>query len=273
MFSDLLKTNGINIVLNLYYGPVLNAAQGISSMVKNALNSFSMNAMAATQPQIVLSYTRNDMDRLWDLLLKSSKLYFFLTFIFVLPIIFETDTVLYIWLENYPDYTVIFIRLFLVDALLITLWNPIMYANAAIGRLRTFTIIIILHRLIIFTAAIIIGINNLSPVYIYIFYLIVQFICTLISLFYVFKFQLKFSLLSYFSNVILPILRTVILSLSVPLFIHYYFTKSFSVSVISGFVSFFWCLLAVFFAGLNKSERTVIVNKLPFPIKKLFKIT
>jgi O-antigen/teichoic acid export membrane protein len=262
--SYIIKSQGMNVVLNMYYGPVLNAAQGIASTVNSALSSFSSNAATATQPQIIVSYTQNDRQRLWSLITKSSRLYFYLLLVLVLPFFLEINTALYFWLGEYPEYAAIFTRLFLLEALQRVLSIPLGTANSAVGKLRFMTIRGIVCRLLIILSSIWIGVHELSPIYIYVTALVIQGLDFFLCVFIVMKMQLRFSLRKYFSNVILPISKSGLLAASLPVILHYFFSKSILSSCGVGVLTLIWSMTIVFFVGLNKQEQKMILNKLPF---------
>lgn len=260
--SNIMRSQGLNVVLNLYYGPVLNAAQGIAHTVFSALSSFSNNAMAATAPQIVKSYAKEDYKRLWNLIINATRLYFYLMLTLTLPFILEIDAALYIWLGKYPEYAAIFTRLFLFDALLKVFVSPMMDANAAVGKLRANTINLVVCRLCILVFAVIIGMNNVSPVYIYVTYLVFQVISIIAYMIVTLKMQLGFSLRKYFTDVMVPILKTSLILVPIPVIVHYFFSKSTLSSFLIGFFTLLWSITVIFFVGLRKNEKQMIVNKL-----------
>jgi len=267
--SFIIRFYGINIVLNLYYGPVMNAAQGIANAVYTNISSFSDNAAIATQPQIIMSYAQNNKQRLWSLITKSSRLYFYLLLILTLPFILEIDTALYIWLGNYPEYAPVFSQLFLLEALQRVLGHPIGFACSAVGKLRDFTITNIVCRLLILFSAVLVGINKLSPIYIYISVLVLSGISLLISIVIVLKMQLGFSLRKYFFDVIMPISKTSLFVVSAPVALHHFFSKTTISSCAIGFFTLIWSAIIIFYAGLNHQEKQMIANKLPLSLRKM----
>ena len=259
--SFLIRFYGLNVVLNLYYGPVLNAAQGIASSVYAALSSFSDNAAVATQPQIIMSYTQNNRQRLWTLITTSSRLYFYLLLILTLPFILEINTVLYIWLGTYPEYAPIFVQLFLLEAVQRVLGHPITHANSAVGKLRAITINGIVCRLLILFLAMLMGIYKFSPIYIYVSALILQGISFIVSILIVLKIQLDFSLRKYLTDTIFPITKTAIFSIILPLPMHYFLSKSILSSCVVGIFTLIWSVVIVFYIGLKTDEKQMIIHR------------
>lgn len=133
---------GINIILNIFFGPIINAARAISFQVNSAINGFVTNLQSALSPQIVKSYANNDIYYLENLVLLGSRFSFFLIFFLSLPILLKPNTVLNLWLNNYPPYTSIFCQLILVDSLINSLSGTLMSAFQASGKIKKYQITI-----------------------------------------------------------------------------------------------------------------------------------
>lgn len=270
--SHILRFQAMNVVLNLYYGPILNTAQGVANNVNNALSSFASNAATATEPQIIVSYTQNNKQRLWALITKSSRLYFYLLLILVLPFLLEIDTALYLWLGIIPEYAPVFTRLFLLEALQRVLSYPLGAANSAVGKLRFMTIRGIVCRLLIIVSAILIGLRKLSPVYIFLSALLIQGVDFFLCVYIVIKMQLGFSLKKYFMTIIIPISKISLLAASLPVILHYFLSRSILSSCVVGVVTVMWSAIIIFFVGLYENEKQMIIKRFQSFIGKIFKV-
>lgn len=122
--SGLAQGQGINILLNIYFGPVVNAARAIAYHVQGAVMQFSNNFMTAVRPQIIKTYAEGDMDAMWLLVFRSSVFSYYLMWLICLPIILEADVILGIWLGEYPDHSVNFLILVLILCLIQTIKTP-----------------------------------------------------------------------------------------------------------------------------------------------------
>lgn len=122
--SVLAQGQGLNILLNMFFGPVVNAARGVAYQVQGAVGQFSNNFMTAVRPQIIKSYAEGQIEDMWGLVVRSSCFSYYLMLLICLPIFFETGTILSLWLGDYPEYTVSFIRLILVLCLIQTVKTP-----------------------------------------------------------------------------------------------------------------------------------------------------
>lgn len=127
---------GTNVVLNMFFGPVVNAARGVSTQVGSIVNRFTDNVMTAVKPQIIKSYASGDIKYTLKLLMKSSKLAFFISAIIAIPILLKTDYILSIWLKNVPDYAVAFSRIVIIESLASVFINPLWIAANATGNIK-----------------------------------------------------------------------------------------------------------------------------------------
>lgn len=136
-----LSQQGLNILLNIFVGPIVNAARGISMQVLGAVENFCISFLKAVVPQITKSYSSQHFTTLNKLFILSSKYAFLLIFFVSLPIFFYTDYILALWLgENVPEFTGIFIKLILIWICLSILSQPCMYVVQASGKIKTYQI-------------------------------------------------------------------------------------------------------------------------------------
>ena len=133
---------GINIMLNLFFGPIVNAARGIAYQVNGAVNSFVINFQMAMNPQIVKSYASGDLKYMHKIIFQGAKYSFFLLFILSLPILLETELILKIWLKNVPEHTIIFTRLAIINVLIDSISGPLMTAAQATGNIKKYQAIV-----------------------------------------------------------------------------------------------------------------------------------
>lgn len=131
-------TQGLNIILNLFFDPAVNAARGIAVQVQNATVHFTTNFQTALNPQLMKSTSQNNFTDARQLLVASSKYSFFLLCIIGLPIIIETPFILNLWLKEVPEYSVAFCRIILVTSIWGSLANPLRIVNHAEGNIKKF---------------------------------------------------------------------------------------------------------------------------------------
>lgn len=144
LFSNLAYvtyTQGVNVLLNMFFGPVVNAARGIAVMVQAAVSKFVDSFQSALNPQITKSYASNDRERLLFLIDTSSRYSFYLILILIFPLFVSIDYILFIWLGNVPAHTANFIRITFLTMPISVLMNSLNIATQATGRVKRFFII------------------------------------------------------------------------------------------------------------------------------------
>jgi len=133
---------GVNILLNMFFGPAINAARAIAYQINSAVNGFVTNFQMAMNPQIVKSFATEDIAYMHQLIFRGAKYSFFLLFIIALPVLLETEIILKTWLKIVPDYTVLFTRLVLINMLIDCISGPLMSAAQATGKIKKYQAIV-----------------------------------------------------------------------------------------------------------------------------------
>ena len=136
--AGVFKNQLINILLNIYFGAVVNAARGIAMQVNAAVASFANNFTTALRPQIIKSYAASDRDNCYRLVFRGSKYSFFMMYIFALPLCLEMNLVLKLWLKNPPEYATIFTRLAIAESVLISVSYSLMTLAQATGKIKLY---------------------------------------------------------------------------------------------------------------------------------------
>lgn len=148
--SDLLVSQGVNILINIYFGPLLNAARAVSMQVRAAVSSFYWNFMVAARPQIVKSYAQGNYEYMYKLVYGTTKLSFLMLFVLTLPIWYNTQFILDLWLKHPPEYSTLFVQLVLMELLITCTITPLASLSQASGRVRNYQLIISVLSILIF---------------------------------------------------------------------------------------------------------------------------
>lgn len=141
-FALMIRTQGVNVVLNIFFGPVLNAARGIAVQVNAAIMQVVQNFQMASNPQITKYYAAKDTENINLLIMRSSKISFLLMFIISLPILLEAKPILVLWLKIIPDYGVIFVQLMLLTTLTDLLSGTLVYGALATGKIKKYQLVL-----------------------------------------------------------------------------------------------------------------------------------
>lgn len=256
-------TQGINLMLNIFFGPVVNAARGIAVQVESAVTTFVGSFQTAINPQITKSYAKNDLNRMHSLIVYSSKFSFFLYLLFAVPIFFEAENILGIWLVEVPDHAINFVRLTLIFELLTPLSNPLGTSNDATGKIRNYQIVCGLINLQIIVVSYILLKLGHVPEVVFFVQISIFAVQTVAKLLFIRK-QVHLSLRFYFKEVIAPITTVAFFSAG----LSYGFLHFMNNSIISVFLYLVLSFLLVagtsYLFGLNINERAMVrslINK------------
>ena len=255
-------TQGINLLLNIFFGPAINAARGIAVQVQNAVYGFVRSFQTAVNPQITKSYAIGDLKSMHLLIYRSSKLSFYLTLMLSLPIIIETPYVLSLWLNIVPDYTVAFCRLTFISCMIESISNPFMIGASATGKIKKYHLIIGSILLLIVPVSYIFLKLGFEPIIVYIIDILIQFIAQIIRLFLC-RHLFSLNILFYIKDVISRIVGVAVLSVVFSLLIDYLIIEiNFINAIVVAFFSFISVCVVSYVIGLTKSERTFFNNKM-----------
>lgn len=262
-----INQQGLNILLNIFFGPAVNAARSIAFQVNSAISNFTVNFYTAIRPQIVKSYARNDLVYFKNLVFSSSRYSFFLLFLLCLPLLFKTEYVLILWLGKIPDYTIIFTQCTLIFTLIDVLTNPIWCAVQAIGKLKKYCLI----GGFVFLSAFPIGYISLcfgAPPESVFISLIAARLLYLISTLVIFKTMVNFNIMDYVRHVIFPIVWVCSISGFIALFADMFFSQNSLHPLIYICCIFLLNFFIIIEVGLSKKERLFIVETLSKHIHK-----
>lgn len=263
-----LYNSGLNILLNLFFGPVVNAARGITVQVQNAVQGFSRNFQTALNPQIIKSYAEGDLQRVYSLIFVGSKFSFFLMYFLSLPIILEADVILSIWLKDVPEHTVAFVRLILVVVTIDSIGGPLYCAQQATGKIRNFQLITGILMLLILPVSYIALKLGAEAEAVYIVYISILSIVQLLSIILIHK-MIKMPLNGYLKEVGLKIIFVVVTSIILPLTVYHYFSNG---GITAFFIVCTTCvmstMISIYFCGLSQKERSLVNSKIIKSIKR-----
>lgn len=256
-------TQGLNILLNIFFNPVVNAARGIAVQVQNIVNNFCVNFQMAINPQLTKSYAAGDLKRMHELIIASSKYSFFLMLFICLPLAIEAETVLGWWLGEFPEHSVSFLRLVLVAGMLNCFSGPIITAVHATGRIKRFQIFEGTSLLMIVPIAYTcLKFFKTPPMSVFIVHIIVEIITQIIRLKIVLP-MIMLKIDSYIKNVILQTSKVVLFSPIMPISAYYFIDLTETIKfLIIGIISVTSVLISIYLVGCSKDERNFITTKI-----------
>ena len=265
--ATVMATQGVNIILNAVFGVVVNAARGIAFQVSGATTALSGNFQKALNPQIVKRYSSAQFESMYNLIIRGTKLGYYLLFIVFVPIFFNMNQVLSIWLTTVPEYAVEFCRLIIIYTLISALSNSLMTSVLATGKIKRYEIIISLvnvSNIPLSLIALYLYPNPLVTMFIMIVVGAAAFIARLIMT----SRLIKISKMKFFSNAILPILLTTLTTM----FIGYFADMECAVDdymtlLLNLLMLFVITVVCISIIGLSKDEKEFAINLIKKKLK------
>lgn len=262
----LLKDQGVNILMNIFGGPVANAARGVSGQISGAVQGLTSGFQSAVNPQITKRYAANDSEATCRLLCESSKISYFLLFILVLPVMMEADFILKLWLVEVPPMASLFTRIILIEALLSALGNPMITSLMATGDIKWYQIVVGSSLLFIVPIAYIflkVGFPIETALIVSALFIFLGDVLRVVFC----KKQIGLSLRLYGLKVVLPITIVTILSVILPGIIHYNLSEGWTRLILSTVVSCLIVVILIYTIGLTATERKFIITGIVSRIK------
>ncbi len=257
--SWLLMNQGVNILINIFFGVTFNAARGIAAQVEAAVNSFVSSFTTALNPQITKDYARGELDQMLKLVCAGSKYSFFLMLFVALPILLETETILDIWLKNTPEYAVMFVRLTIMLSLLAIVSNTMIIAMLATGDIRNYQLTVGGLGMLIFPIVWVLYKFGM-PVWVsYVVHFLI-FVMQLVVRLFMLRRMVGLNVTHFLRHVILRDISVLLLSGLVPIAIIIFVDASLLRLLLTLSVSLLSVAGAVYFMGLTKDERGIVIR-------------
>ncbi len=262
--ASVALNQGTNILLNLFFGPFVNAAKGISLQVQNAVYSVFGNFQMAQNPQIIKSYALGDYHYFHQLIFRSSKFSYYLVFVMLLPLFVNSQEILKFWLgSSLPEYTTVFVNYTLFYSLITSLAMPLITGSQATGNIKKIMTTIAVFFWMIIPVGYIILKMGYGPIALFkvqaLFYIIAHLLRV-----YIVSGQLGFSKKEYCTEVLFPIFLVTGISGFLAWLLYYFVPflsyKGIGWLILSCVVFALLGALFVFALGMKKSERVFVYN-------------
>ncbi|MGI6445948.1 MAG: polysaccharide biosynthesis protein [Candidatus Ozemobacteraceae bacterium] len=257
--SGLFTNVFVNVILNNYFGAAINAARGVATQVSAAVSGFMQNFLTAARPQIMKYWSTGDKQAMYLLVSRSSKFGFFLMLFLALPVLFEAEALLEIWLKKVPEYTAIFTRLIIIGVLIDTFSYPLMTAAQATGRVALYQSVVgsmLWMNLPISWSLLKNGYPPESTAWTAIF---VSLACLLARIILV-KRITDLPITIFIRSVIIPAALVLLLSLLLPFYVYSSLTVGYFRIFIQSLACLFSISCAILLVGLSSAERNKFVG-------------
>lgn len=259
LFGDsayLMYTQGLNVLLNVFFGAPVNAARGIAVQVQGVLMRFTSGFQTALNPQITKSYAGGDLKYMHRLIFSSSKFSFFLVLMLSIPVFLEAEQLLLWWLKVVPDHTVNFVRILLLISLIDCLANPLIFAAKATGRLKKYQAILGTLLLMVVPVSYLFLKLGYQPESVFIVHLVISILGQAVRVWLISP-MINLSLREYFFKIALRCFFVVIIASLAPLIVHMIISDS-NVSrlLLVSVASLVSVSALTYYMALDKQEKT-----------------
>lgn len=267
--AGMLSAQGVNLILNVFFGPAINAARGLAVQVQTAIEQFAANFQMAANPQITKTYAQGDLEIMHKLIIRTSRITFFLLFMFTLPLFFYAEGILKLWLKIVPQYTAIFLQLSLLVSIVDGVGNPLMTAAQSTGKIRKFLTIIAIIALTIAPISYVVLKLGASPYFVYIVHLV---ICSVIFVARscLIKPLIHLSIGHYYKSLLSSVIPVIFINVPISYGISRMMNANEVLTLIMGICfCMFSVVVSTYFCGLEKNEKKYINNKISSVLCKI----
>ncbi len=259
LYTDLAhqaQGNGINVILNLFFGTVINAAYGIGLQLSRTVYVFISNFTLAVKPQIIKYYSMGQIQEMESLMYSSTRYSFLLLFTLAMPVIMETDFLLEVWLKNPPEYSITFCRLSLVMMMLNVFWINLTYATQATNRMKIASIVTGTLYIVIPIISYVVLICGVRSFFVPMWIAICIYVFVIIArLFIVKRLIPQISMSRYCKNVLVLSIITSAIGVVFPFCVHYYMNAGWVRLIFTCAASVISMAVATYYFGMGKVIR------------------
>ena len=258
---------GLNILLNIFCGTVVNAARGLSLSVNNIVTQFVSNFQVAVNPQIIKQYAGKEWESLYKLVINNARIAEYLFLLIAIPVFLETDFLLKLWLGDYPEYTAIFIQILLIQAAESPLDYPLGMLIHASGKMKWPSIVTVVPLISIFFVSYVFLKLGYSPVSVYIVSAVIYIWKNFTDLYFAHKYS-GISISRVLKEVYFNVIVGGAIMFIVPYYISINMTSGWPRFLIVGTASVVTSAIVIYFWGLTSGMRSLLKEKIASTIKK-----
>lgn len=258
--SNIAASQGLNLLLNLFFGVTVNAAMGIANQVSSAVYGFVGNFQTAFNPQLVKLYSSDKKEDMLLLIYRASRISFYLLLLITLPLLFNTEYVLFLWLNQVPEFTTIFCQLILIDHFFFALSGPLWVSAQANGKIAKYMITVGNFNILTLILSYVILKLGAPAISVILCKIIIDLIVYVYRIIYLKK-RIGLNIKEYSYTTIVPIIKVTLISLPIP-YVFESLTESNNIInlIIKVFVTVFVSSLIIYYCGLTRNERNFMIK-------------
>lgn len=259
--SAILRDQGVNVLLNLFCGPVVNASRGIAMQVNGIVSQFVNNFTIALNPQITKNYAAGETERSFRIVLQGARFSFFLIFLISLPVMTEAHQILVLWLKLVPEHTVWFVRLIIIYTMVESISFTMVTLMLATGNIRNYQLIVGGCQMLNFPLAYALLRLGYIPESTVILAIVIAIGCLVLRLIML-KRMINFPVKCFIREVLFKILIVAIFASVVPYAIVIFMEENFFRLLISFISSIIFTAIIIYILGCKREERDFIKSKI-----------
>ena len=252
-----MKDQGVNIAINMFHGATINAARGIAMQINGIISQFSSNFMIAINPQITKEYANGNNKRIHQLISKGARLSYYLFLVISLPIFFEIEIILNIWLGQVPAHTILFTRLVIILSLIETMSHTLITAQLATGSIRNYQIAVGCILLTNFPISYLLLRLGFFPEITLVVAIFISQICQCTRLFFL-QNSIKLSIKTFICDVYLNVALVTFVATILPFICYTSISPGYTRLLIVCIVSIITSCTTIFIIGCNNAERRIV---------------
>lgn len=264
--ANMGATQGVNLILNVFYGVAVNAAVGIATQLVNGIQQLVSNFQVAYNPQLVKLFVAGNMQEFLQLIYRSSKFSYYLMLMISIPMFINMEFVLDFWLTDVPQYTADFCRLILVYSLIDSLSAPLWLSVQAVGKIRNYQILMSAIIIITLPLSYIALRSGYSPLSVWKIRVCINVIIHIIRLLYL-RGLIHISIMPYIKKVLLPTILVTFLSFPISMSLNGYYDGWYNFIIVT-LVSLIVMIILTYTIGLDKNEKAFILHLIKSRIKR-----
>lgn len=257
--SEVICGQGINILLNMFFGPVVNAARAIAYQINTAINNFVLNFFKAAQPQIIKYHAVGEQESLMQLIMRTSRFCFYLILFLSSPVLIEAPFILSFWLHDVPEYTVLFTRLVILIAIVDSVAYPLQTSVSATGHIKWYQIVVgglVIMNLPVSYVFLRMGYPPETTMYVALF---ISLLAHVLRIAFARHYN-HMSVRRYLCHVVWPISLVSVVSFLPIYILSLCFSIGWTQLLIVGVASVLWTPTVIGMLGMTRDERTKIIQ-------------
>ena len=266
--SAVLRNQGSDIILNIFFGPTVNAARGIAVKMDSVITQFVNNFMMALNPQITKSYASGEKDYMFKLIFQGARYSYYILLLLGLPVLLNTHYILVIWLKLVPEHTVLFVQLILILGMSECISSPLITSMLATGKIRNYQIVVGGLQMMNLPIAYLCLYWGAIPETVVIVAIVISQ-CCLAARLYMLKGMIGLKIKSYLKNVYCNVIAVTLIAALLPVVLAYNLSENFITFTTNVLVAELCAIISELYIGCSKEERLFIYQKLWAIVRKI----